>query len=99
MDLICTKGGAIKCDSSIRQPFYNGETDVIKSDRCVSVACGRLCEGRALLIYIVFGLGENYDPMWAPCIKTPDIMDKDGECKVPQGLPSYLKHNFSLLYI
>ncbi len=52
---------------------------VTKSIKCASAACGRLGDGRALPVYIVFGSGETYDPVWAPDITTPAIMDKDGE--------------------
>jgi hypothetical protein len=51
----------------------------MKSDMRASVACGRLGDGRALSVYIVFGSGETYDPAWAPDITTPKILDKDGE--------------------
>ena len=79
VELDCTKGGAGKRDRAIRIPFDDGETVVTKSDRCASAACGRLGDGRALPVYIVFGSGETYDPEWALDIKTPDILDKDGE--------------------
>ena len=79
IELDCTKGGAGKRDRAIRIPFDDGETVVTKLDRCASAACGRLGDGRALPVYNVFGSGETYDLEWVLDIKTPDILDKDGE--------------------
>jgi len=79
VELNCTKGGTGKRDRAIRIPFDDGETVVTMSERCASAACGRLSNGRALPVYIVFGSGETYDPEWASDIKTPDILDKDGK--------------------
>jgi len=52
---------------------------VTKFGKCASGACGRLGDGRALPVNIMFGSGETYNPAWAPDIKTSDIMHKDGE--------------------
>ena len=81
VELDCIKNGAGKRDRCIRDNLFlvDGEVVVTNSDRCASVACGRLGDGRALPVYIVFGSGETFDPAWAPEITTPDIMDKDGK--------------------
>ncbi len=59
----CTKGGAGKRDRYIRDGDKDdGEVVVTKSDKYASAACGRLGDGRALPVYIVFRSGETYDP-------------------------------------
>ena len=78
MELDCTRGGAGKRDRYIRGPEDDGETIVTKSSCCASAACGRLGDGRALPVYIVFASGESYDAEWAPEIACSDIFDKDG---------------------
>jgi hypothetical protein len=52
---------------------------VTKPERCALAACGRLGDGRALPVHIVFGSGGTYDPAWALDIKTFDILDNNGE--------------------
>jgi hypothetical protein len=77
MELDCTKGGAIKRDRYIRGPKDDEETIVTKSSWCASAACGRLGDGRALPVYIVFAFGESHDAEWALQIASSDIFDKD----------------------
>jgi len=79
-ELYSPKGGAGKRDRAIRDRFNDdGEVVVTNSGRYASAACGRLCDGRARPVYIVFGPGETYNLAWVPDICTLDILDKDGE--------------------
>ena len=80
MELDCTRGGSGKRDRFVRAGLEDdGESIVTKSSSCASAACGRLGDGRALPVYIVFASGETYDAKWAPEIVSEDIFDKDGK--------------------
>jgi hypothetical protein len=79
MELDCTRDFAGSRDRFIRIEEDNGEAIVTKSSFSPSDACGRLGDGRALPVYIVYASGDNYKATWAPDISTPYIMGKDGQ--------------------
>jgi hypothetical protein len=79
MELDCTRGGAGSRDRFIRVDNDDSETVVTKSSCSTSAACGRLGDGRALPVYILYASGDGYEASWAPDISTPDILDKDGK--------------------
>ena len=79
MELDCTKGGAGKRYRFVNPIDDDGEMVVTKSSSCVSDTCGLLGDGRKLPVDIVFASGETHDSTWAPEMKTPDILDKDGK--------------------
>jgi len=71
MELDCTRDGAGSRDRFIRVDHDNGEAVVTKSSCSTSAACGRLNDGRALSVYIVYAMGNNYEASWAPEITIP----------------------------
>ena len=79
MELECTRCGAGSRDHFIRVENDDGEAVVTKSSCSASVVCGRLGDGKALPVYIVYASGNNYEVSWAPEITNPDILDKDGK--------------------
>ncbi len=79
MELDSTRGGSGSRERFIRTENDEGEAVVTKSSCSASAACGRLGDGRAFPVYIVYASGNNYEASWAPDISTPDILDKDGK--------------------
>lgn len=79
VELDCTSGGKGKKERNIRDGVKDdGESLVTKSDKCVTAACGRLGDGRALPVYIVFASGEEWNPEFA-CDNASEICDRDGK--------------------
>jgi hypothetical protein len=80
VELDYAKGGTGIRDRCIRDGFMDdGKVVVTKSEMCALVARGRLGDGRALPVYIVFGDDETNDPAWVLNIKNSDILDNEGE--------------------
>jgi len=79
MELDCTKAGKGKIDRTIRDDTEDDNTAVVtKSDTCGVSVCGRLGNGRALPVCIVFKSGYSFDPAWAPHYVSEDIFDNEG---------------------
>ena len=79
VELDCTSGGKGKTDTFIRDgPTDDGTGVVTKTGKCASAACGRLGDGRALPVYMVFASGEQLAGAWTPELEAPDILDNEG---------------------
>ena len=57
----------------------DGTSIVTKSSKSAFAVCGRLGDGRPLLVYIVFNSGDSFEPEWATHVVSDTIFDKDGK--------------------
>ncbi len=72
MELDYTRGSAGYRDRFVRERLKDdGEVVVTKSSCSDLAACGRLGDGRALPVYIVYASGDSYEASWAPEISPP----------------------------
>jgi hypothetical protein len=60
-----TEASKSRTDRGVRARIdTGGECIVTKSSSCATAVCGRLGNGEALHLYIVFGSGKTYHPGW-----------------------------------
>jgi len=83
LELDYTTHGKIKGDRYINTgENENGEVIVSRNSKTASAVCGRLGDGKSLLVFIVFASGDEHDAMKTPEISEPsrahNIVDKNG---------------------
>ena len=80
MEMDCTDPTKGKTDRIVKAGMGDdGTTVVTKSSKTGSACCGRLGDGRALPVFVVFASGDTFDPAWAPHIVSDTIFDNEGE--------------------